>query len=105
MVKNCFDEIWDSIGTFQGHEFQTNEGESFKYYINDLSEVALKGQSVDQSVDEHKFLKAYLYMNQYVVSEPDDIDSVASYRGEDKIQGSSYIWAILNDQRVLESCK
>ena len=104
MVRKYFDEIWDTISTLQGHEFRTKSGEKFKYHIEDNPlGISLEGKKVKKHIDESNFFKTYLYMNQYMVSTPDDIRSVAVHRGEDQVNGSPYIWAILNDERVLAS--
>jgi non-homologous end joining protein Ku len=103
LVRICFDEVWNTITTLQGHEFQTKSGTKFQYALENKGiSISPEEEKVGHHINENNFFKAYQYMNQYMVSAPDDLDSVARHKGESRVEGASFIWAILNDKRVLE---
>ncbi len=101
MVNVVFDEVWGTIGDLAGEEFKTATGKKFRFTCEDNSlTISQKGGERNRHINEGDFFKVYQYMNQYVIADASDLDSVCSHKGENEIDGCTYIWSILNDKRV-----
>jgi hypothetical protein len=102
LIGKNFEEVWSTVRGFEGQEFKTKSGKKFKYFcVNDSLGISLREQKINQHIDEKNFFRAYQYTTSYHVSAPDDIDRIAAYKGDCNVQGSPYIWAILNDKRIM----
>lgn len=82
-----FDLVWERIVKFQGEEFRTKTGKKFTYSIK---AKGLTPSRTDYYLAKINFQKAYRLLP---LDGPGKISSI--------VRGPSYVWAILNDNRIL----
>lgn len=87
MENTIFDEVWKRIISNEGVTFITKTGKEFSYTIKG---EGLKTTRTDYRLSKTDFEKAYKMM-------PIDGPGIIS----DLVRGSAYIWAILNDKRII----
>lgn len=87
MENIIFNEVWRRITTNEGDTFITKTGKEFSYTITG---EGLKTTRTDYRLSKADFEKAYKMM---------PIDGPGVIR--DLVRGSAYIWAILNDKRII----
>lgn len=87
MKSTTFNEVWNKIVNNAGEVFKTKTGLEFTYSIN--GELLLPSVT-DYKISKNDFKKAYAML---------PIDGPGKIR--DIVRGPSYVWAILNDKRVL----
>ena len=82
-----FQIIWDRIALFQGNLFQTTRGKEFTYRIVGNRFICSR---VNYNIRKHDFDQVY---NIWPVNGPGVILP--------NINGRSYVWGVLNDERIL----
>lgn len=82
-----FETIWRKIKEHQGESFFTVSDLPFTYSVH--GEV-LKTSRTKYNLPKSEFLKAY---ERFPISSPKDIN--------DLVRGSSYVYAILTDERIV----
>lgn len=87
MEDILFNEVWNRIIQNEGATFRTKTGKEFLYNI--IGE-GLMTTRTDYRLSRTDFEKAYKMM---------PIDGPGVIR--DLVRGSAYIWAILNDERII----
>ncbi len=90
MLIISFEQIWENIIRYSGQKiFKTKRGEPFSYSIN--NNIVITNRT-DQGIRKRNFLIAY---DMWPLDGPGKINNI--------IRGSSYVWAILNDDRISQS--
>lgn len=84
-----FDHIWAKIERHQGQEFQTKRGKPFRYTVK-------YGCVIPDHTDRN--LPGSHFEAVWAMGSTEGPAEVA--KRDPKIQGPSYIWAILNDPRI-----
>lgn len=87
MKATAFDEVWNRIVNNAGEVFKTKTGLDFTYCIN--GELLLPS-ATNYKISKNDFKKAYAML---------PIDGPGQIR--DIVRGPSYVWAILNDKRII----
>jgi len=87
MPINTFEESWNKILKNQGEIFFTKNQHQFSYTINGTIVHPLH---TNRNIPKSDILKAF---NRLPINRPSDINTL--------VQGPSYVWAILNDKRIL----
>ncbi|MCT4607514.1 MAG: hypothetical protein N4A64_15670 [Marinisporobacter sp.] len=88
MYKKSFEEVWTLICKHSGGIFKTKKSKEFTYTIQ--KEYVIPSRK-NYKIDKKDFEKAYRMM-------PLDGPGVIN----DVIRGPSYVWAILNDNRIFK---
>ena len=86
MSNDSFDVVWDKIISNEGNKFHTVTNLEFTYRIN--NNILIPSRT-EYNISRNNIKKAFDLLP---VSGPGDISNV--------VQGSSYVWAILNDKRI-----
>lgn len=89
MNRQSFDQIWNRIIALEGESFSTVRGLEFVYSVDGQTIVP---DRTDFPLHKANFEKAYEDMP---VEGPGSLSK--------DIMGPSYVWAILNDERVSRS--
>lgn len=87
MIEISFEEIWNWIISNEGETFKTKSGMEFTYKMNN---DGLKTSRTDYKLSKTDFKKAY---DMLPIDGPGKINNI--------VRGPAYIWAILNDKRIL----
>lgn len=100
-----FATIWNRICALQGQPFRTKRGLPFTYKVGSENTVWVYrgGRRINQSLIMSNFSQVYSMMQGGPISGPGLINQLAIARGESQVRGTSYVWAILYDPRVLPS--
>jgi len=85
---NNFDNVWNKIVINEGNIFHTIRGKKFKYRI--FGNILIPNRTV-RNIHKNNFEKAF---NELPLEGPGRISNL--------VQGSSYVWAILNDNRIIK---
>lgn len=84
-----FEHVWERIRRHAGAEFFTAQGLPFTYAVpGNFLVITRDGQDINRSLSKTNFRRAAEQM------------PVPGPAGLKARQGSSYTWAILNDQRI-----
>lgn len=89
MVINSFDAVWNRITENEGRTFNTKRGLEFTYKINGNMLIPSR---TNYLLPKKDFETAF---NSMPIKGPGEINKT--------IHGPSYIWAILNDKRIMFS--
>ena len=84
---NNFSHIWNNIMVNEGNPFRTISGKEFIYRIDGNKIITNR---TNRNISKNDIEKAY---NKLPLGGPGEISNL--------VQGSSYIWAILNDNRII----
>jgi len=83
-----FEQVWANILKNQGQKFYTKTNLEFIYSVNGN---ILKHNRTDYSIEKGDFIKAFELLP---IEKPSDIINI--------VRGPSYVWAILNDIRIIK---
>jgi hypothetical protein len=86
MPKKTFNDVWSNILSNEGEEFHTITGKKFIYKINSNTLITNR---TDYNIPKSDIKRAF-YLRP--IKRPSEISNI--------VRGSSYIWAILNDNRI-----
>jgi hypothetical protein len=103
MVCESFEAIWEHICRLQGQKFRTKTGVPFTYSVESGTTVWVErdGRRINQSLTKSNFAQVYSMMKDGPIDGPAEINQRAMKRGESQVRGPSYVWAILDDNRVI----
>lgn len=87
MPKTSFDIVWDRITAYEGRVFFTITRKEFKYKIHGNGFYPSRTK---YRLSKNNFREAY---NKMPIKGPGAISKT--------VRGPSYVWAILNDPRIL----
>jgi hypothetical protein len=82
-----FNDIWDNILSHEGKIFHTISGKEFSYKINNCTIIPSRTK---YNISKNNIEKAFDLLP---LNGPGDISKI--------VRGSSYVWAILNDNRII----
>ena len=88
MARIAFSEVWNRIEINEGETFYQKRGKAFTYQI---AGTTLKPCTTNRNLPRREFEKAYGLVP---IDGPGDING---------LQGPSYLWAILHDDRIRRS--
>lgn len=83
-----FEDVWNRIQKFQGETFITKTGKAYTYCIQGNNLVPSR---TDYNISKENIKKAFLRLP---LNGPGDISG--------EVVGSSYVWGILSDRRILK---
>jgi len=86
-AKPSIDELWRRLTSLEGSEFTTKRGLPFTFTITDSSLVTSR---TDYPLTRGEFEKA---LEMWPLDGPGEMNEL--------VRGPAYIWAILNDRRVI----
>mgnify|MGYP000633816567 CR=1 FL=1 len=98
-----FQTIWGRICHLQGQKFITKTGKPFTYAVESGTTVWVErdGNRINQSLAKSNFTQVYSMMQSNPITGPAEINKRAINNGQSQVRGSSYVWAILHDVRVI----
>ena len=97
-----FKTIWERICNCQQQKFKTKKGLPF-IYSRETGAVWVErdGHRINQNLAKSNFTQVYSMMQDKPLSGPAEINKRAIERGESQVRGTSYVWAILYDKRIV----
>lgn len=103
MEYNSFATVWGRVCQLQGQRFRTKRGLPFTYSVRLGTAVWVErdGKRINQALVKSNFDQVRRYMQEGLIHNIADINRIAKKRGENQVRGSSYVWAILDDGRVV----
>jgi len=103
MEYESFETIWGHMCQLQGQKFRTKTGLPFTYSVQSRRTVWVErdGKTINQSLVKSNFEQVRRYLQEGLIHNIADINRVAKKRGESQVRGPSYVWAILDDGRVV----
>jgi len=103
MEYNSFETVWGRVCQLQGQKFRTKRGLPFTFSVRSGTAVWVQrdGKTVNQALAKSSFEQVRRYMQGGLIHNIADINRVAKERGESQVRGPAYIWAILDDGRVV----
>ena len=103
MEYNSFEAVWGKLCQLQGRKFKTKRGLPFTFAVKSGTAVWVQrdGKTVNQALPKSNFEQVRRYMQEGLVHDIADINRIAKKRGESQVRGASYVWAILDDGRVI----
>jgi len=98
-----FETIWARICHFQGNEFATKRGLPFRYSVENNITLWIERDRhrINQSLIKGNFSQAYDMMQAGPINGPGEINKRDIENGQSQVRGTSYVWAILHDERIL----
>lgn len=107
-----FEMIWKKIINLPGAEFKTKTGLPFNYRIDGNSLwVTRDGKEINQNFSITNFEQVYGMMEDAPLAGPGEINKrvLNSQYGttgiKSQVRGTSYVWAILHDNRISGTCR
>jgi hypothetical protein len=88
MPEITFNDIWKKIVSNEGNLFNTKNGEEFTYNVNNN---IITTSRTEWNIPKNDFERVF---NLLPIDGPGQINKI--------VQGPSYIWAILNDDRIID---
>ena len=87
-----FETVWQRIRACEGREFHTKKGEPFRYELRSQEVLrVIRNVEIERNLTKSNFARAFDQFMEGSITGPSGLDSV---------QGPSYVWAILQDERI-----
>ena len=99
-----FETIWARMLALEGQTFKTVRNLSLTYTVGDNGAIWINRQRrmINQRVSMSDFKEVYEMMKgPSPIREVGDINKRAIEIGGSQVRGTSYVWAILHDERVV----